>query len=281
MAAARARALRATRPPPRAGGRDPIVAAVGPATARALAKKGWPPTVVPADDDQRQEGLRRRARGAARRARGSCFRRRSAGASMLRGDARRRAAWSSTSCPSPRPCPSTDLPPLPTFDAATFASPSALRAFVERWGAVALARTAVAVIGPTTAAAARQVGVTVAARSGVADSRGVASTRSGAAGRSAPPAGRLGARTGCAGLERLAAGNRSSSRACMLGRSVAEQLGLRAAVAARSSAACPTPPTARARWSPRTDDRTAPPFSLPSFARSSASRRNATRFSPA
>ncbi len=55
------------------------------------------------------------------------------------------------------------LPPLPVFDAAIFASPSALRALVAAWTAAPLVDTVVVAIGPPTAQAVRRAGVSLAA----------------------------------------------------------------------------------------------------------------------
>ncbi len=56
-----------------------------------------------------------------------------------------------------RPC--SHLPPPPPFDVATFASPSAMNAFVRGAGASALAGKPVAVIGVSTAEAASSLGL--------------------------------------------------------------------------------------------------------------------------
>jgi uroporphyrinogen-III synthase len=66
--------------------------------------------------------------------------------------------------------PRPELPDPPDFDAAVFASPSALRAFVNRPGTSWLAGKSIAVIGPTTAKEAAKNGL----RAVVADSPGVA-----------------------------------------------------------------------------------------------------------
>jgi uroporphyrinogen-III synthase len=65
--------------------------------------------------------------------------------------------------------PKLELPPPPEFDVAVFASPSALRALVQRFGTSALRGRTVAVIGPTTAKEAEAQGL----RAVIAESPGV------------------------------------------------------------------------------------------------------------
>jgi uroporphyrinogen III methyltransferase/synthase len=145
-----------SRLPASAGGSGrPAIAAVGARTAAALAERGLSVALVPGDE--RQEGLI------------TAFADLRAGTRVLfpqalGGREELTLALRGAGCvvevvPASQTVAVAPLPPLPAFDVATFASPSALAAFIDAHGTAALTAAAVVVIGATTAAAARAQGL--------------------------------------------------------------------------------------------------------------------------
>ncbi len=123
------------------------IAAIGPASARAIENGGGRVALLPTDT--RQEGLVEDLRNLPAETR--VLVPQAAGARPWLGQRLRDQGCIVDSMTVYTTASKTDLQPPPSFDVATFASPSALRAFLMGRGMSALVGKTVAVIGPTTA----------------------------------------------------------------------------------------------------------------------------------
>jgi uroporphyrinogen-III synthase len=131
------------------------IAAVGDATAAAITRAGGQVAFVPTD--MRQEGLAEAMTNAPVAAR--VLFPVAAEGRMLLVQALRAAGASVDVVIAYRTEAKRDLAPPAPFDVAIFASPSALRAFVESLGTTLLGGKTIAVLGPTTAEEARAFGL--------------------------------------------------------------------------------------------------------------------------
>ncbi|HVR64853.1 MAG TPA: uroporphyrinogen-III synthase [Polyangia bacterium] len=134
------------------------VAAIGAQTARALGEAGIVVDRLP-DDDQRQEGLIT-ALGDLPAGTRVLFPQAIGGRELL-ADRLRAQGCAVDVVPVSRTVPLHLAGAPPPFDVATFASPSAFRAFADGPGATALRGRLIAAIGPTTAAAIAAAGLGV------------------------------------------------------------------------------------------------------------------------
>lgn len=132
-----------------------MIAAVGPATTRAIEMAGGVVALQPRDS--RQEGLLEALRPVAAGKR--VFLPMAAGGRTLLAQTLRTWGCEVEVVTVYRTLPKTELGAPPPFDAAIFASPSALRAYLAAAGAASLAGKTVAVIGPTTAGEAAANGI--------------------------------------------------------------------------------------------------------------------------
>ncbi len=133
----------------------PGVAAVGSETAHVLAQIGLPVALVP--QEQNQEGLMIALSNLPPGTR-VLFPQAIGGREELCRFLTQRGCIVDV-VPASQTVPIVPLPPVPAFDVATFASPTALQAFVAAHGATLLHTKVLVAIGPTTARLARTLGL--------------------------------------------------------------------------------------------------------------------------